>query len=100
LGISKNYIVYKKGVYVVGTIDKVTVGRSGAMVYIHYNYNGKRYKGGFKPNFGYDNTIGRKIFVKVLQKSPYLYDHTDITVPDCVLKSNSELTWKEIPSCP
>lgn len=34
-GILKYYVIFKKGVYIVGTIDRVTVGRSGTKVYIH-----------------------------------------------------------------
>lgn len=99
-GILKYYIIFKKGVYVVGRIDRVTVGRSGAMVYIHYNYNGKKYSGGFKPGFSYDNKIGRRIFVKILSNYPSNFDYTDVTVPDYVLKSKSELEWNQIPNCP
>jgi hypothetical protein len=90
LSFVKYYLIYKKGIYVVGEIDKVTVGRSGATVNIHYDFNGKRYVGGFMPNYGYDKTIGRKIFIKILPKFPSNYDCTDITVPDCVLTAKSE----------
>lgn len=100
LSFVKYYSIYKNGIYVVAEIDKVTVGRSGANVSIHYDFNGKRYKGGFMPNYGYDKTIGRKIFIKILPKFPSNYDHTDITVPDCILNSKSKLSWRQIPSCP
>lgn len=100
LSFIKYYSIYKKGIYVVGEIDRVTVGRSGAKVYIRYDFNGKKYFGGFKPNYGYDKTIGRKIFIKILTKFPSNYDYTNITVPDCVLTSKSEVSWKQIPNCP
>lgn len=99
-GILKTYIISSNGIYVIGTIDKVNVGRSGATVYIRYECNGKKYTGGFMPGYSYDKKIGRKIFVKVLPSSPTNFEYSDITVPDCILRISSGEKWKQIPQCP
>ncbi|HEX7846798.1 MAG TPA: hypothetical protein VF476_13435 [Chitinophagaceae bacterium] len=101
LGIARSCFISKNGIYIIGIIDTVTVGRSGVMVHIHYGYNDKKYTVGFKPSWSYDMAIGRKIFIKILPNSPSVFEYTDITVPDCIFNRQAKMQqWNEIPTCP
>jgi len=93
----------KRGVYYIAEIVKIGSSKNGSHYYIEYEFQGKCYKGSFKPDFGYrPSRAGAFIFIRLLPDQPKVYRYLDKgEVPDCVrINYFSPCGWTEIPSCP
>lgn len=93
----------KRGVYYIAQIVRIGSSKSGPHYYIEYEFQGKCYKGSFKPDFGYrPRREGAFLFIRLLPDQPKVYRYLDQgEVPDCIrINHFSPRGWTEIPSCP
>lgn len=92
----------KNGVYFAAKIYNIESSKSGPHYYIEYHVKGKRYTGGFLPDFQYKpNRKGAYIFIKILPDRPEVYQYLENgEVTDSLLRTMPNTGWRSLPDVP
>jgi hypothetical protein len=98
LAFLKERRIRSQGRFAIATITETSRGKSGTNVKAIFYYNYKSYKINFLPSLSFDNSIGRKFFIKFLPKDPMSYNYYDIDVPICIINDTIQI-WNKIPIC-
>ena len=82
--IIRQYLIQKKGVYLLAKISDIRTSKSGPHYYLRYSFLGKIYQNGFQLGFSYKKNIGDYLFIKVLSSNPNAFKRLNYDVPVCL----------------
>lgn len=93
----------KKGVFVIGhLVNSSFEGTEFGWIYdFEYYYDGKRFVkmfGSPMENYILNDSV---MFIRVLPKTPDIYEKISVRVPKCLAIGNTpRLGWEQLPTCP